>query len=126
MTSEPGTESPAPEGLADGFWRDASGRLTFGWPCPEAADFPVLCRGVVDALGLEPAGKLVIGPEQMFRDFRRGEHVVGLDWDIWMEFMAVAKSPAAESLVQEIAAWLTRPTAAGATGAPGDGESERG
>jgi len=48
----------------------------------------------------------------MFWDCRRGEQVVGLDWDIWMEFMAVAKSVASEPLVADIAAWLgARPDA---------------
>lgn len=59
-----------------GFWRDSSGRLTFDLPGVAAADF------------------------------RRGEQAVGLDWDVWMEFTAVAKSEASEQLVRDIAAWL--------------------
>ncbi len=49
---------------------------------------------------------MVVGPDQMFWDFGRGGQVVGLDWDVWMEFMAVAKSPESEPLVEEIAMWL--------------------
>jgi hypothetical protein len=89
-----------------GFWRDHSGRLIFDLPGMAAADFPATCRGVAEALGLAPTGEIVIGPDQMFWDFARGGQVVGLDWDIWFEFMAVAQSPAAEPLVHEIAAWL--------------------
>jgi hypothetical protein len=89
-----------------GFWRDSSGRLTFDLPGVEATDYPAVCRGMADALGLSPAGDIVIGPEQMFWDFRRGDQVVGLDWDIWMCFMAVAKSESSESLLRDIAAWL--------------------
>lgn len=89
-----------------GFWRDGSGRLTFDLPGVAAADFPAVCRDIADALGLAPAGEIVIGPEQMFWDFRRGDQVVGLDWDIWMEFMAVAKSEASEPLLRDIADWL--------------------
>lgn len=59
-----------------------------------------------DAFGLVQEGDIVIGLEQMFWDFQRGEQVVGLDWDIWMEFMVVAKSPTSEPLVKAIAAWL--------------------
>jgi hypothetical protein len=89
-----------------GSWRDSSGRLTFDLPGVEATDYPAVCRGIADALGLVPASDIIIGPEQMFWDFRRGEQVVGLDWDIWMEFMAVAKSEASEPLLRDVAAWL--------------------
>jgi hypothetical protein len=95
-----------PEG-AMAFWRDTSGRLTFDLPGVAAADYPAVCRGLADALELAPAGDLVIGLDQMFWDFRRGDQVVGLDWDIWMDFMAVAKSTASEPLLTDIAAWLT-------------------
>ena len=64
-----------------GLWRDSSGRLTFDLPRVEASEYPVVCRGIVDALGLEAVGEIVIGPEQMFWDFRRGDHVVGLGCD---------------------------------------------
>jgi len=89
-----------------GFWRDSSGRLTFDLPRVEAGDYPAVCRGIADALGLTPVGEVVIGPEQMFWDFRRGDQVVGLDWDIWMDFVVVAKSEASEPLLRDIAAWL--------------------
>ena len=79
-----------------GFWRDNSGRMTFDLPGVAAADYPALCRDVADALGLAPDGDIVIGLDEMFRNFRRGDQVVGLEWDIWMEFMAVAKSEASD------------------------------
>jgi hypothetical protein len=89
-----------------GFWRDSSGRLTFDLPGVTAMDYPAVCRGLVDALDLAPDGDILIGVDQMFWDFRRGDQVVGLDWDTWMEFMAVAKSEASEPLLRDIAAWL--------------------
>lgn len=89
-----------------GFWRDSCGRLTFDFSGLAAADYPALCRSIADALGLVPASDLVIGPDQMFWDFRRANQLVGLDWDVWMEFMAVAKSEASEPLLKEIAAWI--------------------
>jgi hypothetical protein len=105
---------------AMGFWRDGSGRLTFDLPGVQATDYPAVCRGIADALGLTPAGEFVIGPDQMFWDFRRGDQVVGLDWDVWMDFMIVAQSVESESLVQEIAAWLSssRPPKATETATP--------
>jgi len=90
-----------------GFWRDSSGRLTFDLPGVAAADYPAVCRGIADALRLLPDGDIIMGADQMFRAFRRGDHAVSLDWDVWMEFMAVATSEAAEPLLQEIAEWLS-------------------
>lgn len=88
------------------FWRDRTGRLTFNLPGVAAVDYPEVCRGVADAFDLAPVGGILIGPEQMSWDFQRRDQVVGLDWDIWMGFMAVAKSETSESLLREIAAWL--------------------
>lgn len=89
-----------------GFWRDYSGRLIFDHPGVTAMDFPAVCRDIADALGLAPDGDLLVGPDQIFWDFRRGAREVSLDWDVWMEFMAVARSEASEPLLQDIAAWL--------------------
>ena len=104
-----------------GLWRDSSGRLTFDLPGVAATDYPAVCRQIADAFDLAPASDIVIGPDQMFWDFRRGDQVVGLDWDIWMEFMAVAQSPASEPLVADIAAWLGARSDAEPGAAP-DGE----
>lgn len=96
----------AAEGAVAGLWRDSSGRLTFDRPGVTAEMYPAMCRQVAEAFGLAPAGDIVIGLEQMFWDFQRGGKLVGLDWDIWMEFTAVAKSAASEPLLADIAAWL--------------------
>lgn len=90
-----------------GFWRDSSGRKTFDLPGVTAADYPAVCRDVVDALGLAAAGDIIIGLDQMFWDFRRADQVVGLDWDIWMGFLAVAQSKTSEPLLRDIAEWLS-------------------
>ena len=88
------------------LWRDSSGRLTFDLPGFTANDYPAVCRCLADGLGLTPKGELIIGLEQMFWDFARGDQTVGLDWDIWMDFMVVAQTDKSEPLVHEIAAWL--------------------
>jgi hypothetical protein len=92
--------------VSERFWRDASGRLTFDLPGVEATDYPAVSRGLVKAFALGPHGSLVVGLDEMFMDFRRGEQVVGLEWDVWTGFTVVAKSEASESLVRDIAAWL--------------------
>jgi len=88
------------------FFNDASGRLTFDLFSVSAADYPALCRDVITEFRLTKDNDIVIGPDQMFWDFRCGDHVVGLEWDNWMGFMVVAQSPEAEPLVRAIAAWV--------------------
>jgi hypothetical protein len=90
-----------------GLWRDSSGRLTFDLPRVASTDYPAVCRSIADAFGLTPVGDIIIGPEQMFWDIGRGGQVVSLDWDIWMDFMVMAKSEASEPLLQDIATWLS-------------------
>jgi hypothetical protein len=89
-----------------GLWRDSSGRLTFDMPGVTVTEYPAVCRHLAEALELIPVGEFVIGPDKIFCSFRRGEQEVSLDWDIWMEFMAVAESESAEPLVRDIAVCL--------------------
>ena len=88
------------------FWRDASGRLTFDQTGIESTQYPALCRALADAFSLLPDGDFVVGPDQIFWDFRRGDQIIGMDWDVWMAFMVVAKTPSAEPLVREMGSWL--------------------
>jgi hypothetical protein len=88
-----------------GYWRDSCGLLIFDKSGVAAIDYPGLCRRIADVFNLIPSGDLIVGPDQMFRDFQRGDSVIGLEWDIWMQFMVVARSEAAEPLLREIADW---------------------
>jgi hypothetical protein len=93
--------------FAESFWRDSSERLTFDIPGVAATDYSALCRSIAESLGLTATSDILIGPEQMFWDFHRGDQVVGLDWDSWMGFMVVAKLGASDPLLRDIAAWLS-------------------
>jgi hypothetical protein len=104
--------------VGEQFWRDASGRLTFDLARVEAADYPAVCRTVADAFALAPDGPPVVGPDQMFWNFKRAEQVVGFDWDIWMGFMVVARAEGTEPLVRVIGAWLRSSRWAGAGESP--------
>lgn len=88
------------------LWRDASGRLTLDVSSVAAAEHSAICNEIAKAFSLIRDSQLIVGLDQMFWDFRRGEQVIGLDWDPWMGFMVVAKTPTAEPLVQEIAQWF--------------------
>jgi hypothetical protein len=90
------------------LWRDGSNRLTFDLPRIEANSYPAVCRAISDAFELKPVGEIIIGPEQMFWEFHRGDQLISLDWDIWMGFMVASQSAEAESLIEDIAAWLLR------------------
>lgn len=87
------------------MWRDASGRLTFDLDVPNVS-YASLCQEIADTFSLSPRGGIVVGPDQMFWTFHRGDIAIGFDWDFWMGVMVVAETPSAESLVLEIAAWL--------------------
>jgi len=88
------------------FWRDASQQLTFDMDHVPAADYPTICHAVVTVFALIQETPLVVGLDQMSWEWRRGEQVISLDWDIWMEFIVVAKTVGSESLVHDVATWL--------------------
>ncbi|MDB5384930.1 MAG: hypothetical protein JWM11_576 [Planctomycetaceae bacterium] len=89
-----------------GFWRDHSGRLTFDVPTVLAVDYPAVCRSIVEAFSISQTDSLVVGPDQMFWDFRLGDQEIALDWDNWMGFMVVSRTVNADSLVRDISGWL--------------------
>lgn len=89
------------------FSRDASGRFTFDFPGTVEHDFESMCKHVAAAFGLVPAAKSVISIDRAFWDFKRGESVVGFDWDgLAGGVFVTAKNASSEQLVRYIAAWL--------------------
>jgi hypothetical protein len=88
------------------FSRDASGRLTYEMFRVPSGDYPAVSATVVAAFALTSDGSMVVGPDQMFWDFRRGDQRVELAWDNWSGFFVTAKHPEAEPLVREIGAFL--------------------
>jgi hypothetical protein len=88
------------------FFRDSSERLTFDTDRVTALEYPAVRHAVVEKFHLTADGELIVGPDQMFWEFRFDGHLVELAWDIWMGFTVTAMSPDAESLVREIAEWI--------------------
>ncbi|MFN9626467.1 MAG: hypothetical protein ACK6AT_09455 [Planctomycetota bacterium] len=64
------------------------------------------CDRIVNKFGLSPAGELIVGLDEMFRDYTDGPNVIGLEWDNWSGFIVVAKNADAETLVRSIAEFL--------------------
>ena len=90
------------------LWRDSSDRLTCSCGGIEAAAYATVCRTLSKSFGLEPEGELIDGFDVMFQDYVHGRNLIGLEWDVWKGFMAVAKSADTEPLIQAIAEWLSR------------------
>jgi hypothetical protein len=89
------------------FLRDASGRLTFEMFRVPAGSYCTVCSALMSAFRLVPETTLVTNAvDIVFQDYRRGEEVVGLEWDNWSGFMVTAKTTASDSLVQDIGGWL--------------------
>jgi hypothetical protein len=68
-------------------------------------------RSVTDEIAakfcLEVVSKEVAGFDEVFQDFKRGNEVVGLEWDNWSGYTVVAKGISAEPLVREIAGYIS-------------------
>ena len=91
------------------FYRDGSNRLTFEMFRIPANDYPELCGAIVEEFHLSSGGPFVTnGADVLLSDFRSGEQIVGLDWDIWSGFIVTAKTVESEPLVRAIGAWLLR------------------
>jgi hypothetical protein len=87
--------------------RDASERLTFTFDAIESGQYRRVTRSIVSEFGLEPVGSRTRGLDEVFQDFRHGNEVVGLEWDNWSGYIVNAKTKSAESLVREIAGYVS-------------------
>ncbi|EGF28968.1 hypothetical protein RBWH47_02625 [Rhodopirellula baltica WH47] len=92
---------------AGSFLRDASNRLCFEMFDVDSMDYPAFAARVVARFDLIPAGDLIAGLDEVFRDYTDGNCTVGLEWDNWSGFIVTAKSPNAEPLVTSIGEFLS-------------------
>ena len=93
--------------LNGSFHQDASDRLTFDIYKIESARYLQLCSELATTFDLKPVSKLVVGLDEMFCDYMNGHLTIGLEWDIWLGFIIVAKDVESEQLVRQIANYLT-------------------
>lgn len=87
--------------------RDNSDRLTFDFDTIEGGMYRSITDEVVSKFSLEVASKKVAGFDEVFQDFKKGNEVVGLEWDNWSGYTVVAKRTSAEPLVREIAGYIS-------------------
>ncbi|MBL4826133.1 MAG: hypothetical protein JKY66_00200 [Spongiibacteraceae bacterium] len=86
--------------------RDNSNRLTFDFDKIDSDMYRRITDEVASKFLLEVASKKVSGFDETFQDFKRGNDVVGLEWDNWSGYSVVAKRTRAEPLVREIAGYI--------------------
>lgn len=90
------------------LWRDSSDRLICSSDGIEASGYSETCRAIASEFGLKPEGESIDGFDVLFQGYSSGCALIDLEWDIWMGFMAVAKSVGSEPLILAIAEWLSR------------------
>jgi hypothetical protein len=88
------------------FHHDAGNRLTYEVFDLDSSIYALTCDRIVNKFNLSPAGELIVGLDEMFRDYTDGKNVIGLEWDNWSGFIVVAKNADAEALVRSIAEFL--------------------
>lgn len=89
------------------FSRDANNRLCFEMFDVDSLDYPSCVARIVAQFSLKPSGEMIVGLDQMFRDYNDGNSTVGLEWDNWLGFIVTAKTPDAETQVNFIGVFLT-------------------
>jgi hypothetical protein len=87
--------------------RDSSNRLTFDFDKIDGDKYRNITDDIVSKFSLEIATKKVVGLDEVFQDFKKGDEVIGLEWGNWSGYTVVAKRTSAESLVKEIAKYIS-------------------
>ena len=108
LMADSASDSSAMSKLNGSFHRDASNRLTYDICAIESERYPELCNELAAIFELKPVSELVVGLDEMFRDYTNGHVTIGLEWDIWSGFIVVAKDVESEQLVRQIGDYLTR------------------
>ena len=87
-------------------YRDNSDRLTIDFNSIEAGMYKKITSEVVSQFNLEVAGAKTSGLDEVFQNYKRGNEIVGLEWDNWSGYIVNAKTKTAEPLVREISGYI--------------------
>lgn len=88
-------------------YRDFSDRLTFDFHQIESNKYSKITKSITTEFGLKPVGTKITSDDVIFQNFEKNTDIVGLEWDIWSGYIVNAKTTSAESLVREIANFLS-------------------
>ena len=86
--------------------RNASNQLTFAFDSISSWSYKKVTKSVVKYFNLQSAGKLTVGLDEKFQEFKSGDSIVGLEWDNWSGYTIDAKNKEAEPLLREIASYI--------------------
>jgi len=88
-------------------YRDASNRLTFDYYSIDSKFYSTITAELVKKFRLKPMGKLIVGLDEIFQEYRQDNCIIGLEWDIWSGYIVVAKESNSEHLAKEIAEYIS-------------------
>ena len=86
--------------------RNASNQLTIDFDKIGAIKYHLITKSVVKQFGLEPKGKKISGPDEVFQEFTKGQLNINLEWDNWSGYIVCAQDSNSENLALEIAGYI--------------------
>ena len=87
---------------------DSSKRLTFDFSEIKTNDYSKITQGVVKKFNLTTASTFNIGIDEKFQDYKFGNLLIGLEWDIWSGYIVVAKNCDSEDIAKKIAEFINQ------------------
>ena len=87
-------------------YRNVSNKLTYDFHEIVINDYLCITDAIVKRYKLKKSSQLVHGLDEIFQNFKTGEKVIGLEWDIWSGYTIVAQNAESEDLVKNIAAFV--------------------
>lgn len=86
--------------------RDSSDRLTIDFQRIEINMYQKITTELTSKFNLEASGAQTVGVDEIFQSFKKGDDLIGLEWDNWSGYIVTAKTKSAEQLVREIAGYI--------------------
>ena len=85
---------------------DASGRLTIGFVNVNASSYSGITNAVVAHFDLRQASTRVHETDTILQDFKKGNDVIGLEWENRSGYNIKAKNQSSEPLVHDVAKYV--------------------
>jgi len=86
--------------------KNASDQLTFNFDKISSWSYKKITKSVVKQFNLQPIGKLTVGLDEKFQEFKSSDLIIGLEWDTWSGYTINAKNKESEQLLRDIANYI--------------------
>jgi len=86
--------------------RNTNNHLYFEFEKIKNNTYKEITNLVVKKFELSPENELVVGLDEILQNFKSGEAIIGLEWDIWSGYIVVAQNKESESLATEVANYI--------------------